>query len=623
MKPASAALDIAPGAEVAFRGRKHVVTRILDLDSVLVADAETRIVVHAKIAELSGCGPGAETPAAQAPDLAAVSDKDWEVAKERYEAIKLLLDDPARTRSAVAARAQALGLHPNTLYKWIARYEDAGRTSALLPRSRSDRGATKLSAEIEALVAAVIEEEYLSRQRKSVQKVCDEVRRRCLNAGLAAPHANTVRNRIAAIDDKQKMAKRFGRKAAEQVYEPLEGTFPGADWPLAAVQMDHTKVDLILVDDIHRRPIGRPWITLAIDVFSRMVAGFYVSFDPPGALATGLCVANAILPKDAWLAKRGIDAEWPCWGIPKKLHLDNAREFRGSMLQRACLEYGIDIEWRPVARPHFGGHVERLLGTLSKEIHTLPGTTFSNFRDKKDYDSVAKAALTLSEFEAWLGTYIAKVYHRKVHSVLGVPPIEKYRAGILGDGTKPGVGLPARIADEERLRLDFMPYEERTVQEYGVVVDDIHYFHDVLRRWVKARDPVNPKYRRKLTFRRDPRDISTIWFFDPELNAYFPIPYRDTSHPAISVWELREAWRRLESEGKKHIDERALFEAYERMREIEAEAKAKTVAARRAQQRRKHAAEGILPVSKRHVPVPETSTVEDIAPFDEMDDLAR
>ena len=63
--------------------------------------------------------------------------------------------------------------------------------------------------------------------------------------------------------------------------------------------MDHTKLDIILVDDIHRRPIGRPWITLAMDVFSRVVAGSYVSFDPPGALSTGLCLAHGILPKDA------------------------------------------------------------------------------------------------------------------------------------------------------------------------------------------------------------------------------------------------------------------------------------------------------------------------------------
>ena len=94
-------------------------------------------------------------------------------------------------------------------------------------------------------------------------------------------------------------------------------------------------VDLILVDDIHRRPVGRPWITLAMDVFSRMVVGFYVSFDPPGAMAVGLCLAHAILPKEGWLAKYEVATAWPVWGVMAVVHADNAKEFHGRMLRAA------------------------------------------------------------------------------------------------------------------------------------------------------------------------------------------------------------------------------------------------------------------------------------------------
>jgi hypothetical protein len=60
-----------------------------------------------------------------------------------------------------------------------------------------------------------------------------------------------------------------------------------------------------------------------------MVAGFY---DPPGAIATGLCIAHATLPKEAWLAKLGVGGQWPCWGLAARIHLDNAKEFHGEML---------------------------------------------------------------------------------------------------------------------------------------------------------------------------------------------------------------------------------------------------------------------------------------------------
>ena len=393
------------------------------------------------------------------------------------------------------------------------------------------------------------------------------------------------------------------------------------------MEVDHTKLDIILVDECQRRPVGRPWITLAIDVFSRMVLGFYVSFDPPGAASTGLCLAHAVLPKEAWLAKKGVEGEWPCWGLPKTLHLDNAREFRGTMLERACKQYGIDIEWRPVARPHFGGHIERLLGTLAKEVHTLPGTTFSNTRQRGEYDSEGAAVFTLSEFEHWLATYVVQVYHVRQHNSLKMAPLAKFKEGILGTALRPGVGLPARILDEDRLKLDFMPFEKRTVQDYGVVIDTVHYWHDVLRRWINAADPLKPKAKREFLFRRDPRDISSIWFFDPEVQTYYPIPYRDTSHPAISVWELREAKRRLEDEGARAVDERVIFVAYERMREIEDLAKDRTKAARRSKQRRSMgigAMEREVAQPSKPFPMPGDGEVDpaNIQPFDEMDDLS-
>jgi putative transposase len=618
-------LELQPGANVWFRDRRHIIKHIISLNELLLVDAETKAIIHATLCDVKS-SPESES-SGNRPDLAQITDARWTEALHRFEIIGPLIDKGKRSRQDVADRAKLYRLHENTLYDWLRRYEDTGLVTSLLPRERSDKGKTKLTSEVEAIIQAVIESEFLTKQRRSPAKACTEVRARCLKANICPPHDNTVRYRIKCLAGEHLVAKRMGRKASSQKYAPLQGSFPGADWPFAVVQIDHTPLDIILVDDLHRLPVGRPWVTLAIDVFSRMVAGFYVSFDPPGALSTGLCLANAILPKEKWLAKHDIKGEWPCWGIPSKLHMDNAREFRGNMLQRACHEYGMDIEWRPVARPNFGGHIERLLGSFSKEIHALPGTTFSNAREKGNYDSQAMAAMTLTEFEEWFVTLIVNVYHQRLHDGIKMPPIDKFRLGIFGDSLNPGRGLPARIADENRLLLDLMPYEERTVQNYGVAIDEVHYYHDVLRRWIDAPDPLSPKRKRKFTFRRDPRDISTIWFYDPELNAYYPIPYRNTSLPPISIWELREAKRRLETDGRKNIDERSIFEAYDRMREIEQQAQGKTVSVRRAAQRRKLGQHSARPTEK-----PDLSQVAPnpfaaqgcplIEPFEEMDDLA-
>ena len=66
---------------------------------------------------------------------------------------------------------------------------------------------------------------------------------------------------------------------------------------------------------------------------------------------------------------------------------------------------------------------------------------------------------------------------------------------------KPGIGLPERFVDKDRLRLDFLPFIERTVQEYGVLWDHVHYYSDILRNRIHERDPKNTSAARR--FRRD------------------------------------------------------------------------------------------------------------------------
>jgi putative transposase len=233
-------------------------------------------------------------------------------------------------------------------------------------------------------------------------------------------------------------------------------------------------------------------------------------------MSTGLCLAHAMLPKSIWLAKCGITTPWPICGRIQTLHLDNAKEFHGMMLDRACQNYGIELQWRPVKKPWYGGHMERWLGTFAQELQELPGATFSNPAERGEYDSEGQAALTLTEFERCLATFITEVYHQRVHSALGVAPI-KYESS--------GPKNARWTVDERRLRLEFMPYLERTVQPYGPI-DQIAYYSDVLRRWGSAADPEDPAHKVKFTVRRDPRDISVVHFWDPETQEYFRIPYR-------------------------------------------------------------------------------------------------
>lgn len=578
------------GAVVTSNGRDYVIIAFADVNLVLVREVGSGEKTMLKIGDIGKHKPVKEPVTGKAnakADLLEIASEDWLEAEKRLEIISPLLNREEKANILYEKAAKESGISIATLYRWVQAYRNTELLSALLPTKRAGgRGRGRLSEDIELIIADCIENYYLTDQNVSVAAAAVEIRRRCSNAKLQPPHPLTVRKRILWITEKERMLRRKGRRAAEHRFDPNMGVIPDADWPLALVEIDHTELPVMIVDDISRQSIKRPWITLAIDVFSRMTVGMYLTLDAPSAMSAGMCVSHAILGKEKWLADLGLeDIEWPCWGVMGIMHMDNAREFRGDMLKVACSEYDIDLHLRPVKHPEYGGHIERLMGTVSEALKTLDGATFSGPKEKGEYDSEVRATMTLGELEKWMVLFFAR-YHRRIHAGIGTTPLQKWREGLIGGNGKPGRGLPARRLDEEKVRLDFMPFEERSVQDYGVIIDKVHYFHDVLRPWINAPDPKFPRHRRKFRFRRDPRDISHIYFFDPDVNRYCAIPYRDLSLPPVSIWELRAGKKRAQELGIKSSSEHEIFALINRQRELESESALKTKSARRSLQKR-------------------------------------
>jgi putative transposase len=589
-KPPPSVMRITKGATVHHLGRDYVVQSLVDMNLILAKEigSEQQVLLQLDSLQSPRTVAPSEGPTPSAIDLESISQDDWDIAKARRAIIDPWITGTRQSRAEYKLQAEAAGISVATLYRWLSTYRNTGLLSSLLP-NRRDGGQMKgrLSPEVETILKDCIENFHLTQQKVSVAATTVEVRRRCSNAGVPMPAATTVRRHIEWIDEQTRIKQREGDRVAKLRFDPKIGKIPDANWPLAIVQMDHTLLPVIIVDDEHRRPINRAWITLAIDVFSRMCVGMYLTLDPPSAMSAGMCVLHAIFPKNKWLLRLGMsDLEWPCYGVMDTLHMDNAREFRGDMLKAAGAEYDIDVTLRPVKKPHYGAHIERLMGTVSEELKSVRGATFSGPKEKGDYDAEGNACMTLSELEKWLVLVFAR-YHSNIHRGIGTTPLTKWREGIFGTKTTPGRGLQLIRLDEEKARMDFMPFEERTIQDYGVLLDKIYYYHDVLRPWINSRDPANPKLARLFRFRRDPRDISQLYFFDPDMRKYYAIPYRDSGLPVTSIWEWRETQKRTRDLGIQDYDERTKFTYLNRQRDLEADAAQKTKQARHAQQVKK------------------------------------
>jgi len=496
-----------------------------------------------------------------------IDKKQWEIARHRTDVIRRFLK--RRERGAVtgdiAALANELDLSVATAYRLIKLFHAGGTVTALVNRKRGrPDGHRTLDERREAIIRSAIDKFFLKMTRPRFSRLVREIQVNCVAAGLKPPHRRTIKARLEDID----LAKRAVRRGERKIVAATKAT-PGelrASRPLDIVQIDHTKADIFVVDEETRLPIGRPWLTLAVDVCSRMVTGFYLTMEAPSRLSTSLCLLHSVFDKSAWLRERQINEQWPVAGLPEMLKADNGADFRSRAFKRGCDDAGISIEWRPPRQPHFGGHIERLIGTQMGALHLLPGTTFSNADELGEYDSKRHAALTMRELERYIALEIVGAYHHSIHSSLGRPPIAIWRER---EGE-----IPLRLpVDRMRFWLTFLPEEERTLRPTG-----IHLFG--LRYWSPALSGDLGRSGRRLLVKYDPRDLARVYVRRPS-GTYVEARYADVTLPSVTLREVLTARRALLAKGRREVDMRAIMRTAVAQREIIDAATKKAAIARR------------------------------------------
>ncbi len=494
--------------------------------------------------------------------------RNEDLALRRVNVLRPILDIEKQGRPVSAALEDAaweLGLsksHTWRLYRCMK--ENDARSSALeLERRGPKKGTRRLPEGVEKIIERCLRQHFLVRERPSFLRVVGEIRAECAAGGFTAPARETIKARLDVIDQREVLRKRRGAKVAATVFAARPGRLEVVR-PLEVVQIDHTPADVILVDHIHRQPLNRPCLTLAIDVATRIVLGAYVSFDPPSVLSVALCLDHCVRHKSVRLPKTLEELEWPTSGIPKAIYVDNGQEFHSAAFKGACDEWGIGIEYRPAGGAHYGGHIERLIGTTMGAVHVLPGTTQSSTLEKGDYDSSKNASLTLSEFEDWLHLEICR-YHNATHSSLGRTPLAAWAA--LG-----GDDAGRRVVDTEAFKISFMPFERRRLGRTGITLFSVGYWSDAFGAMIG-------RTKGKAVVKYDPRDLSQVWIIDEDGRA-IAARYKDLSHPRISLWEARRARKQCMTRSGGRVSEKMLFQVIQEQRRIAEMARQQTRATR-------------------------------------------
>ena len=463
--------------------------------------------------------------------ISSCSDAQWLELEARAKMLRAVAELPPRSRRRSIATQEAallLGASLASTYRWLSRYD--GQIEDLLPAPPGQpRGRLRLAAPVQAAIDHGIRKHHLSKQKFRLSETVRRIQADCNRLGLRPPSRKAIQARLDSLDQRE-VARYRGELLRAEKLSVRSGSYDVRS-PMAVWQVDHTVMDVMVVSSIEGIVIGRPYLTLIVDVASRMIAGFYISLDPPSSRNVAAALLQAVSPKDEILKGLGILGNWPIHGLPDALHTDNASEFaKAAGYRRGCANYHIELVLRDVGKPRDGGHIERLIGTMMGRVHFLPGTTFSNPKQRERYRSEVEARLTIDELQHWFAQEVLD-YHDRRHSMLGISPREAWETMCREQQI-----VPRMPRNMEHFYIGFLPSKNARIQRQGIQFKTLEYAGpelSELRRYGAS----------SVEFRFDPNDLSAV-FVQSRTGTWTPISIRHQARPSLTMWEVDAEIRR-------------------------------------------------------------------------------
>lgn len=319
-------------------------------------------------------------------------------------------------------------ISPRSARRWYKRWREMGKNPYGVVRERRGNGHSHFAPDVQLLIDEVIGEHYLNGQRLSVAAVhkilvnnivnLNVNRRKNGGSEVSVPSYDALRIQIKKIDQYERDKARFGARYAHSANRAYKAS-PVTTRHLERVQMDHTLIDVYC--DFGEKVLIRPWLTLAVDVHSKAILGYYLSESSPTAQSVMNCLRVAILPKDT--EKLGGESSWvwPMCGIPEEISVDNGWDFRGYDLKYACSELGINLDICPPRRPYYKAEVERMFGQINNGVfQSCPGRVHKREPDQLKADGLF---IRFEELNYRIMEWITRTLHRTPNK-MGFTPNE-------------------------------------------------------------------------------------------------------------------------------------------------------------------------------------------------------
>lgn len=252
----------------------------------------------------------------------------------------------------------------------------------------------------------------------------------CEKEGLLRPSKKTFLAEIRRVTTPEELKKaREGEKAGYDLELPfisLERQTPKhGTRPFDIVHIDHTQIDLQFVNESTGAEMGKAWLTVMIDAFSRVILAWVLTFNDPSYRSCMLVIRDCV-------RRHG--------RLPRTLVADQGSEFKGTYFEQLLALFGVHKRMRPASHPRFGNIVERFFGLKNTEFtHVLHGNNKALQTPRRmspTHDPRNLAIWNLRAFREAFEQFLADVYHAVEHVALGVSPAQAFEIGNLQAGTR-------------------------------------------------------------------------------------------------------------------------------------------------------------------------------------------
>ncbi|CAL8477075.1 Mu transposase C-terminal domain-containing protein [Caballeronia sp. S22] len=486
------ALNIANGAKFIFEGNELTIVMVAG-DSIVCNGQDGSTITLTR----SWLESAHEKGQVKCPQQDQQSSQDLSrFSKDHFETA-------LRRQALLEAESEPTNVSGRTLRRWKARQEialanGANDVLALVPNTgaRGNRKAKLTTRQLE-LMDSVIDEHWLTSKAINF-KTCHRMMLVAFSVTDETPPSYpTLIARIKARETNRDVRTRYGKRIAYQAStfidvlhhdSPVHGSRP-----FQYVHIDHTQLDIEVISSRTGKSLGRPWLSLAVDAWSRRIVAIYLTFDSPSYTSVMMTVRDMVRRFNR---------------LPEFIVVDNGSDFLSAAFESFLRAMGTHLRFRPAGQPRHGAVLERMFGRLNTEyIHNLAGNT----KATKNVRMVTGSHLPQKLAEWTIGALYHGIQHwawefydQNIHPALQESPREAFVRGMRENGKRPQTHI--------QFNRDFLiatcPPVDRTGtrqvhRQRGVKVDQRLYWNEVFDSAQLDGESVHVRY--------DPWDASSVY----------------------------------------------------------------------------------------------------------------